>query len=517
VRYVILLLLAPIAGLAQPQQCDVFSGHARHAFVIGNGKYDKLPPAPKASADLKAMTTALQSARFTVTAVEDAAMPDLFQKDQTQFLDTIQPGDVVFFYYSGHIVRGPNEDDLILPRNYDPSTNVRESGIAFSVSNFLDLVYGRKPSLIMVMIEGPHPIGASITGQVGEAGLVVPGALNKDTLFAMSADTGRIVASETPAETSRFTAAFMDALLQPGQHPAQVFVMAGQTVKADTDRAQSPRIEELQTPFCFLPPVKIGPKPGDRRINPTLSSLNDAWIPPGTFQMGCVPQDKQCKPEEKPRHPVTITQGFWMTTTEITLQAYMQFLERNPSHPTPRQTKTNLEGRVSNSPQTDVTWQDAEDYCAWAGGAGGRLPTEAEWEYAARGGKDGLIYPWGDNFDPDIVNSWEKPKKKRRYDSTTPVDLYNNNPNGFHLLGMAGNAREWTQDLYDKHSYEGAGPSVDPFVQKSPENERVVRGGDFNETRDDLRVSARGHRPPGDPDNRTGFRCISREATQATP
>lgn len=228
-------------------------------------------------------------------------------------------------------------------------------------------------------------------------------------------------------------------------------------------------------------------KPGATGENPK-ERLIYVWIPAGTFKMGCVPDDGQCEEDEKPQREVKIDKEFWMTRTEVTAGAYDKFVIAT-AHRRPGRTTTRV-GHVTELPATNVSWEDADAYCKWAGD---RLPSEAEWEYAARGGKPDLIYPWGNQIIPAMAN-YNKSERKKPFFETVPVG-HIEPPNGFGLRDMAGNVREWTADLYNL----AAGTA------------RVVRGGSFNSSEKDLRVSARDKVNPAKfdrGDNQTGFRCI---------
>jgi formylglycine-generating enzyme required for sulfatase activity len=151
-------------------------------------------------------------------------------------------------------------------------------------------------------------------------------------------------------------------------------------------------------------------------------------------------------------------------------------------------------------PVFDVAWAEAQGFCAWVGG---RLPTEAEWEYAARGGVQGEIYPF--NFD----NAREKAnfyglKGNDRYAHTAPVRTFD--PNGFRLFDIAGNVWEWTADWSDPTYYQQS-PEQDP-TGPSSRTERVARGGSFfSDPAKHLRISYREKFPPKGVDG-VGFRCV---------
>ncbi len=260
--------------------------------------------------------------------------------------------------------------------------------------------------------------------------------------------------------------------------------------------------------------------PGTVRKNPK-DGLKYVWIPPGTCQMGCSPADNECSDNEKPAHHVTISKGFWMGQTEVTVGAYKRFA-RETGKPMPPE--PNFSGRPLNSgwksetmPIVDVTWDESRAYCAWAGG---RLPTEAEWEYAARGGSAEARYG-----DLDEIAWYSDNSGQRRLDSARILkeDLANyaehlyENGNGMHEVGakranafglydVLGNVWEWVNDWYDAGFYANS-PSTDPSGPTSGQY-RVLRGGSwYNGPPRLVRVSIRYRHDPGLRKDFYGFRC----------
>ena len=253
------------------------------------------------------------------------------------------------------------------------------------------------------------------------------------------------------------------------------------------------------------------------RIVPLAQELTQdppeyVWIPPGTFSMGAVPQDYKAPGPEKPQHPVTITKGSWLRRTPVTVKAYRSFAQE-----TGRSMPWKLTWWKKDHPITKVTWEEANAYCQWVGG---RLPTSAEWEYAARAGKYCLKYPWGDSIS----------SKDARYDTltlahaalisglillpckfkgTSAVGSYP--PNGFGLYDMAGNVWEWVSDWYDRKYYSTLSlnePTEDPRGPDRKAGDRMLRGGSWFVDATMLRCSFRGNDKPSDKSFDIGFRCV---------
>jgi len=234
----------------------------------------------------------------------------------------------------------------------------------------------------------------------------------------------------------------------------------------------------------------VPPRPGEVKIN-TVDELRYVWVSPGIFMMGCSPDDRECRKWEKPSHEVTLTKGFWIGQTEVTVAAYQRFSSTTgrvmPFSPT-----FNSGWKNKNMPITNVSWKEAHDFCAWAGG---RLPSEAEWEYAARGGDPHARYG-----NLDQIAWYAQNSGGRTHDVAT------RQANSFGLYDTLGNVWEWVNDWFDEDYYQNS-PSQDP---KGPDSGqyKVLRGGSWFYFPRFVRGSVR---LAGDPAGRVGnfgLRCI---------
>lgn len=189
-----------------------------------------------------------------------------------------------------------------------------------------------------------------------------------------------------------------------------------------------------------------------------VSRLGDApnemvEIPAGKFIMG---SDKRW-PDEGPQHEVTL-KSYWIDKYEVTNAQYKKFIDatgrRSPDH---FRNRTYPDGKADH-PVTFVNWSDARDYCEWAGR---RLPTDAEWEKAARG-TDGRMFPWGDTFDINKANTPQRWTAIGVTGDTTPVGSFEGGKSPYGLYDMSGNVWEWTSSWYvaypgNKHPSENYG------------------------------------------------------------
>jgi formylglycine-generating enzyme required for sulfatase activity len=228
-------------------------------------------------------------------------------------------------------------------------------------------------------------------------------------------------------------------------------------------------------------------------------------IPAGSFMMG----SNDGSDDEKPVHEVYVD-AFYMDKYEVTVARYQQFLNAT-GHRTPDNWTEQLQS--PNRPAVYVSWDDAVAFCQWLSKQRGRtvrLPTEAEWEYAARGRLSGKKYPWGDEA-PDgkanFGNPWSPDWAQGPGKYLKNVGSYGEN--GYRLFDMAGNVWEWCADLYDENYYENFRNSTarNPRGPTSGTS-RVLRGGSWGSNPNLLRCANRSWNNPTYWNYYVGFRCV---------
>ncbi|MFK7863866.1 MAG: formylglycine-generating enzyme family protein [Pseudohongiellaceae bacterium] len=296
-------------------------------------------------------------------------------------------------------------------------------------------------------------------------------------------------------------------------------------------------------------------------IENDVDTSNMIWLESASFTMG---SDKGM-PDEAPARELQLS-GFWMDQYEVTNADYQQFVletgyttfseeigdslvfespEQNQemhrgildwwklvkaaNWKKPQGPSSSIDDKADH-PVVHVNYQDANEYCNWLGK---ELPTEAQFEYAARGGKDGTLYSWGNEAlqeSSPVSNTWQGdfPHTNQQldgYSATAPVGSFP--PNDFGFYDISGNVWEWVEDWYHPQFYS-FGPaknpigvarenSLDPNEPNIPK--RSIRGGSFlcaDNYCSGFRVSARMPADPNTATNHTGFRCVSRPASLAS-
>jgi len=249
-----------------------------------------------------------------------------------------------------------------------------------------------------------------------------------------------------------------------------------------------------------IPPVKLPEKKVEKiSETPVTTVAKIIWIPitGGTFIMGDSQGDMEKEMMNRPVHRVTVS-SFEMSRDEVTVEQYAVFL-KDTNHPEPDNWELQL--KYPKRPVVFVSWNDVVAFASWAGA---RLPTEAEWEYAARGKLNRKRYPWGDDSptgSANYNNDWEDGKGWEKY--LKEPGSYP--PNSFGLNDMSGNVYEWCYDWFGPFSNE---LSTNPTGASSSKYGRVVRGGGWNSGSKYVRNSVRGPLNPDGTFPHTGFRIV---------
>ena len=275
------------------------------------------------------------------------------------------------------------------------------------------------------------------------------------------------------------------------------------------------------------------PALGSTRVSET-DGMTLVFVPDGDFTMG---SDSSSFANERPVHTVSLD-SYWIDQTEVTNAMFGVFVDQTGyqtdaertgssnvfSPDTGNETIQGADWRhplgpdssvsdLGEHPVVHVSWNDAQAYCEWAGR---RLPTEAEWEKAARG-TDGWTFPWGNDFDGIRLNSADvnlggvlgNSSFDDGFQFTSPVGTYPSGASPYGALDMAGNVWEWVNDWVDEAYYQDS-PSANPSGPASGEY-RIVRGGSWHEPEEGLRAAYRGWAGPADTDITLGFRCALSE------
>jgi len=226
-------------------------------------------------------------------------------------------------------------------------------------------------------------------------------------------------------------------------------------------------------------------------------------VPAGEFLMGSDPQkDRAAGPQEFPQHPVYLD-AFEIDRYEVSNVEYLRFvLATGADWPQFWRAKP-FPDKMALHPVINVSWQEADAYCRWAGK---RLPTEAEWEKAARGG-DGRVFPWGDEPAGWIKSNIAHPGSKRgaKYPPLANINRYDKGASPYGVYQMAGNVSEWVSDWFDPEYYKH-GHNANP---QGPETGdlKVFRGGSWNEDPEVARSAGRNGGEVTRKSYLTGFRC----------
>jgi len=531
----------------QPAQAASDQTERRTALVIGNGAYASAPLKNPIN-DARQMAGSLQALGFDVSLHEDLDQKGMKREIQ-YFGQKLQKGGVGLFYFAGHGVQVGGRNYLIpVGAAIEHEKQVEYEAVDMgAVLAEMDFARNR---LNIVVLDAcrDNPFARSFRSvSQGLASISAPSG----TLIAYATSPGS-VANDGAGENGVYTGELMKSMRQPGLKIEDVFKQVRSAVREATRGKQTPwESSSLEGDFYFMaPPTRTTPsdhgaassagqlapsgdKSGTAKVEPVsrsekpvksfktwkepVTGLEFVWVQGGCYLMGSPQTEKGRSEDEGPVHEVCVD-GFWMSKTEITNGQFKKF---RPDHDSRNYQGHSLNG--DTQPAVFVTWWDANNFAQWLMGQNGgqytfRLPTEAEWEFAARAGSD-ASRSWGD--DPLKACTYENvadlTAKKQfgienvhdcddGYAATAPVGSFQ--PNAFGLYDMLGNVSSWCADVYGLDSYVRHDRKNPLFSDESVGQSRVIRGGFWHGGPDAVRCAIRGSGLPEGMNDNLGFRLI---------
>ncbi len=444
----------------------------RIALVIGNWKY-KFRSLHNPENDARDMTRVLRNLGFEVIHKQNLGLDEM-EDEIIQFkIKLMKKGQVGLFYYAGHGLEIEGKNYLLPTDMRNPETELIKSK-SIQAQWVISAMKG-SGSLVNIMILDacrtfPRPDRNSINNaDYGLAAMNAPSG----TIISFATGSGQSTPDGKKGTNGLYTGHLLKFLQQDGLKIEEVFKKTRQQVALATHNKQVPPVyDSMIGDFCLVSCEKTtSPQPVSKEEPGTVfrDSLADGgsgpemvWISAGSFRMGDIQGGGDS--DEKPVHRVSVGK-FAMGKFEVSFAEYDKFAEA-----TGRKKPNDRGWGRGNRPVINVSWNDATAYAKWLSNQTGktyRLPTEAEWEYAARAGTE-TKYWWGNDIDKSKANySYNLGK-------TSPVGNYNSNK--FGLYDTVGNVWEWTCSEYED-KYNGKEKTC---INKNSNKYRVLRGGSWN-------------------------------------
>lgn len=544
-KILFMLLLCCTALVAQKEQ--------RIALVIGNGKYIYNSPLSNPPTDADSMAQVLEELDFEVIKVKNADKAAM-QKALDRFERRIQSAEgrggklVTLFYYSGHGMQ-VNGENYLIPIQCNLVSSADLNYQAISLQQTIDRLENHGNFLNILMMDAcrDNPLTKSLAGKSSGddlfEGYAQPTGRGKSGMFMSFATApGRVADSgDRRLRTSSYVDAFLAHVRTPDLLIDELFNRVGRTVYNRTQQTQIPyKTGAFFDTFMFFKGPKPTPKTPDGMV----------FIQGGGFDRGDTFGEGSS--DELPVHKVTVP-SFYMGRYEITNRDFLAFLNAKGNQTTGGTAWVEIESSYSkikgsgrnfyiesgyeDHPVVEVSWYGVVEYCNWRSQQDGlqsvygisgtnvscdwrangyRLPTEAEWEYAAREGGRNVRFGNGKNIaDANEMNFDARESYKKAYSrvgkyraNTTAVGSFS--PNGLGLYDMSGNVWEWCWDWYDGDYYKNSSGLRHPKGAESG-SLRVIRGGSWSSSPAVVRAAFRRGRSPGSRSNGIGFRLTRAE------
>ncbi|RKX97916.1 MAG: hypothetical protein DRZ90_04675 [Spirochaetes bacterium] len=477
------------------------------ALVIGNSNYRHFSSLDQPYGEATAMAAALRRLGFDVTLLlngsqiqMDDALIDFEEKLHRR-------GGLALFHYGGHGLQVDGSNYLIpVDANIPDERRVRSRALDVDeVIGAMD-ASGTKTNIVILDACRDNPLPAS-SRSTNSRGLAVVGRQPPDSIIVYAAAAG------STASDGLFTPTLLKYLETPGLEFSDLLRKVRTDVRQASGGAQRTGDYNQLESEIFLAgrgsgsPAPVAAVPAVRVQRPDNAGENMIFVPGGTFQMGSNSGDN----DEKPIHSVTLS-DFWMGKYEVTQGEWESVMDSNPS--------ASSKGIGNNYPVNQVSWEDAVEYCnalsrregltpCYSGSGnsircnfnaeGYRLPTEAEWEYAARGGQQSRGYTYSGSNNLSSVGWHSENSGSKNH----PVGGKQSNELG--LYDMNGNVWEWCWDWYGGYTSSFR----DPYGASSG-SLRIYRGGSWYSNLSSSRAAVRGRSTPTGRTNGLGFRVARR-------
>jgi formylglycine-generating enzyme required for sulfatase activity len=463
----------------------------RLALVIGNANYQNGGSLANPINDADDMAKALRSVGFEVILKKDINYRDGISAIN-EFGRRLPNYGVGLFYFAGHGIEAKNLNYL-LPVDVSLQNEGDAEFECIAVQRVLAKMEDAKNPVNIMILDAcrDNPFARRWNRSGGQRGLTVEMAPT-GSLIAYATAPGK-TASDGYGRNGLYTGALLKYLTQPGLPISEILMKTRTQVLQSSGKTQTPwESSSLTGNFYFQeggkvvnnPIIKPDPIKPEPKKNTDLPNM--VYVAGGTFLMG----RNNGANDEKPVHTVTLS-SFYLSKYEVTVAEYRKFCQATnrqmPEAPS--------WGWQDNHPIVNVSWEDAVAYCQWAGG---RLPTEAEWEYAARGGNKSHGYKYAGSNELDKVAWYDKNSGKQ----THPVG--EKLPNELGLYDMSGNVWEWCSDWY------GAYAATTQTNHQGPPNgsSRCLRGGSWSHYAYSGEVLSRSFDGPVNRDLSSGFRLF---------
>jgi formylglycine-generating enzyme required for sulfatase activity len=507
-----------LSGTASATATAQQAGQKRFALILANQTYEK-NPLPNIDNDASLMAKTLTGLGFTVSTLMNGTRSTMRTKLK-ELKDNLaaNPGGIGFVFYSGHGVLVGGETYLVPVNNGALTSEADVIEACLSLSNVLEMSKGTKAKAFITVLNASRD--NPFRGQIGDGnkGIAVLGpTLDASTLVAFAASPGEKVSFTLSGANSIYTAELVKQLQTPNLSLQEVFQNVRGSVLQKTNSKQQPRFDNGLISNVYLNGLSVpNPNSSPRRASrltdyPALKAYVESLrsIPAGTFQMGSS-TEKSVKPvhkSEKPVHSVTLS-AFRMGATPVTVALWKEYCAATDT----ALPETPDYGLLDDHPVVNVSWFDIMGvdgkggFCAWASEVAGfrlTLPTEAQFEYSARGGKRGLEYPWGEKFDES--KGWTSAGKIERWGTAPVIRTSYIFRNVFGLTDMSGNVLQLCSDLYAP--YTSASQKNPTGPTSASDNDRCFRGGYWGlKDPESFRCANRGWVNPEHGDVALGFR-----------